>query len=58
MFTTRHRGFWIHGHCDRLECRVQRPDLTIMGTFRSLHAAKLAIARAVRSLSPCKPLNA
>lgn len=30
------------------ECQVQRPDGSDLGTFRSLRAAKLAIARAIK----------
>lgn len=43
MFTIYYEGFWIHGYCDRSVCRV--PPL---GTFKSLHAAKCAITKAVK----------
>lgn len=48
MFTHRYRGCWIHGRCDRDECRVQLPDYAALGTFKSYRAAQLAIAAWIR----------
>lgn len=49
MFTESYRGYFIHGYLARLECQVQRPDRSILGGFKSLHAAKLAITRAIKA---------
>ena len=48
MFTHRYRTGWIHGYCDRAECRVQLADYSILGVFRSYRAAQIAITRASR----------
>lgn len=44
MWTIKYRNGWIHGYCDRDECRVQFPDYSTR-TVKSLRAAKLALAR-------------
>ena len=46
MFTVCYKGFYIHGYCDRDECRVQTPAFDTLGIFKSLRAAQLAITRA------------
>lgn len=44
MWTVAYHGAWIHGYCDRAECRVQWPDYT-QTTCRSLYGAKALIRR-------------
>lgn len=44
MFTIAYKAGWIHGYCDRDECRVQFPDFSTR-LVKSAHAAKLAISR-------------
>ena len=45
MWTFRYKGHWIHGYCDRDECRVQGPDSKVWPPVISLHAAKCLITR-------------
>lgn len=51
MWTIIYKQYFIHGYCDKPQCRVQAPGMTTI-EFKSLHAAKIAITK--RS-SPCKP---
>lgn len=45
MFTNVYKTCFIHGYCGREQCRVQLPDCTILGTFRSYRAAQRAITK-------------
>jgi len=46
MWTVNYKGYYIHGYCDRDQCRVMDPVGGVdVGTFKSLHAAKCAITR-------------
>lgn len=45
MFTISYKGAFIHGYCDRPACRVSGDTA---GSFKSMHAAKCAITRALR----------
>ena len=44
MFTHQYRGAFIHGYCNKDECRVQWADFTCL-VCPSYRAAKLAIRR-------------
>ena len=44
MFTNSYKGSFIHGYCDRAACRVSGATA---GSFKSMHAAKCAISRAL-----------
>lgn len=46
MFTFRYKGWYIHGHFDREEVRVQSPDRQVF-TAKSIHAAKCVITRRI-----------
>jgi hypothetical protein len=48
MFTISYKTAYIHGYCDRDECKVQLDNYSILGVFRSVRAAKIAITRHVR----------
>lgn len=43
MFTIRYKTAFIHGYCDREECRVQIGDK--IAVCKSMHAAKCFITR-------------
>ena len=45
MFTHAYKTGWIHGYCDKSECKAQANDLTILGTFKSYRAAQIAITK-------------
>lgn len=49
MWTTTYKGYFIHGYCDKDECRVQKPHHPTQTYWekacKSLHAAKLAITK-------------
>ena len=46
MFTHNYKGMYIHGYCDRPECRVSGYSLEGK-VFKSYRAAQLAITKAV-----------
>jgi hypothetical protein len=49
MWTQTYKGYFIHGYCDRAECRIQDPDtLETIKTCKSLHAAKIAITKHIK----------
>lgn len=45
MFTLAYKNAYIHGYCDKDECTVQLANGPILGRFRSMRAAKIAITR-------------
>ncbi len=46
MFTLGYKGWFIHGHFDRDEVRVQSPTHEFV-TAKSVHAAKCIITRRI-----------
>lgn len=40
MWTIEYKGFYIHGYCDKPECRVLAGSGEVKPAFKSLHAAK------------------
>jgi len=50
MWTTRYKGFYIHGHCDRDEVSVTFEHCALPQYFKSLHAAKCRITRYLNNL--------
>lgn len=49
MFTHNYRGMFIHGYCDKLECRVSGFSISPTKIFKSYRAAQLAITRACKA---------
>jgi len=50
MFTIPYKGAYIHGYCDRGECRVQLGEGgLIKGPFPSLDSAKRYIRTAIKN---------
>lgn len=47
MWTISYKGFYIHGYCDRDECKVQLVS-QMLRTVKSLHAAKCLITKLSR----------
>lgn len=45
MWTILYRDFYIHGYCDREQCRIQFESGEPLGEFKSLHAAKIACTK-------------
>lgn len=46
MWTISYKGYYIHGYCDKPECRINGGDLgSYCSHFKSIHAAKLAITK-------------
>ena len=41
MFTIIYKGFYIHGYCDKPQVYIN----SMLGSFKSLHAAKCWITR-------------
>ena len=48
MFTHYYKGLYIHGYCDKPECRVSGGGLEGK-TFKSYRAAQIAITKSVRA---------
>ena len=51
MFTIEYKGFYIHGYCDKKECRVQGNTETVFWynkEFNSVLAAKQGITKAMK----------
>ena len=48
MFTHNYRGMFIHGYCDKPECRVTGFDIDPRRVFKSYRAAQLAITAACK----------
>jgi hypothetical protein len=49
MFTIIYRGCYIHGYCDKPQCTVSAYSIPYGKEFKSMRAAKLAIAKAVKA---------
>lgn len=45
MWTISYKGAFIHGYCDKQECRWMTADYSAGGHTKSLLAAKMAITR-------------
>ncbi len=50
MFTHKYKGYWIHGRCDTDIVKVQRPDGTMLGDFKSYLAGQQAITKHINKL--------
>lgn len=50
MWTFNYKGLFIHGYCDKNECRVTSLDGETIGRCKSLHAAKLCITNHLQSI--------
>ena len=48
MFTHYYKGMYIHGYCDKKECRVSGYGISPNVLFKSYRAAQLAITKACR----------
>jgi hypothetical protein len=48
MFTHNYRGMYIHGYCDKKECRVTGFAIDPKKRFKSYRAAQLAITAACK----------
>ena len=46
MFTHKYKNGFIHGYCDKSECRAQLDTGETLGTFKSYRAAQIAITKA------------
>ncbi|CAA2141623.1 hypothetical protein HYPP_02644 [Hyphomicrobium sp. ghe19] len=50
MWTLSYKGAFIHGYCERKECKVQYgPNMFVRGPFPSLDAAKRFIRQAIKN---------
>ena len=49
MFTERYKQYFLHGYLDCEYVQVQRPDRRILGGYKSLHAAKMAVTRDLKA---------
>lgn len=50
MWTQSYKGLYIHGYCDKDECRVVTGNGQVVApSCKSLHAAKLAVTRHLKS---------
>lgn len=49
MFTHNYRGMFIHGYCEKPECRVTGNGISPNKVFKSYRAAQLAIAKACKA---------
>jgi hypothetical protein len=48
MFTHNYRGMFIHGHCEKPQCRVSGFGIDPEKQFKSYRAAQLAICKACK----------
>ncbi len=44
MWTIKYKGVYIHGYCDKQECKALSHVAGVL-RFKSLHAAKIAITK-------------
>lgn len=49
MFTKKYKGYWVHCRIDLDFVRVQRPDGTMLGDFKSYRAGQLAITHHLKN---------
>jgi len=49
MWTIAYRGFYIHGYCDKTECRVVFPNGAAVFTAKTLHGAKCVLTRLLKA---------
>ena len=57
MWTINYKGFYIHGYCDRDEVSVQHEGFET-NYFKSMHAAKCAITRMLKTSHAINTINA
>jgi len=59
MFTHNYKGMYIHGYCDKPQCRVSGYSIPSDKIFKSYRAAQLAISKAVKlhDAAMCKALG-
>lgn len=54
MFTINYRGFYIHSYCDKPECIIISEKDGLIAQKKSLHAAKIAITKFLKSTMGAK----
>jgi hypothetical protein len=48
MFTHYYKGCYIHGYCDKPDCKVSAWNIAPSKVFKSYRAAQLAITKSVK----------
>jgi hypothetical protein len=57
MFTTKYKGFYIHGYFDKDQCWFGSDTGYVSPECKSMHAAKCAITKTIRNAKQSKVCN-